>query len=167
MKNLTLCLLILSALTACNPTPRDERLLSSAVQRFDNPDAQILRGVRVPANQTYFYTSGIVAAPMETPTDTLNPYGDTYTQSLSTLRRIETILSDAQLQMKDVIFLRIYLVADPNRNGQIDFDGWFRAYQEFFNNDQNPNKVARTTLGVAALARPELLVEIEAVAIYP
>ncbi|GAB4112256.1 MAG: RidA family protein [Thermoflexibacter sp.] len=138
------------------------------VKRYDNPTAQILQGVEIPAGKKLFFTSGIVAPVLDsTSTDPYKRYGDTYTQSINTMKRIEDILVKAGLGLKDVVFLRIYIAPDPNKNKEFDFAAWFRAYQVFFNNAQNPVKVARTTLGTAALARPELLVEIEAVAVYP
>jgi enamine deaminase RidA (YjgF/YER057c/UK114 family) len=138
------------------------------IKRYDNPTSQILQGVEIPTGKKFFLTSGIVAPVLDsTSSDIYKSYGDTYTQSVNTLKRIEDILKKAGLGLKDVIFLRIYIAPDPNKNKEFDFAAWFKAYQVFFNNPQNPVKVARTTLGTAALARPELLVEIEAVAVYP
>jgi enamine deaminase RidA (YjgF/YER057c/UK114 family) len=143
-------------------------MLSAQVQRYDNPDSQILKGVRIPSNVQLFFTSGIVAPVLDKHSDDpYQRYGDTYTQSINTLQRIADILAEAGLRMEDVVQLRIYLAPDPKLDNTFDFEGWFRAYPQFFNNADNPNKVARTTLAVAALARPDLLVEIEAVAVYP
>jgi enamine deaminase RidA (YjgF/YER057c/UK114 family) len=138
------------------------------IQRYDNPKAQILLGVNIPASKQLFLTSGIVASPADTTAAAGTParYGDTYTQSLSALKKIEDILKLAGLTMQNVVFLRIYLVPDKHKNGQTDFEGWFKAYGKFFVNEGNPNKVARTTMGIYALANPDLLVEIEAVAAY-
>ncbi len=138
------------------------------IKRYDNPKAQILLGVDVPANKKWFLTSGIVASPADTTAAVGTParYGDTYTQSISTLKKIEDILKSAGLSLNQVVFLRIYLVPDKFKNGQTDFEGWFRAYGKFFVNDTNPNKVARTTVGINALANPDLLVEIEAIVAY-
>ena len=64
--------------------------------------------------------------------------------------------------MTDIVFLRIYIA--PDSSGTVDFDAFFKAYDTYFNTVDNPVKVARSTIGVYQLARPELLVEIEAVA---
>jgi hypothetical protein len=53
------------------------------------------------------------------------------------------------------------------KGGKPDFPGWFKAYGEFFNSKENPVKTARSTVGVAALVRPDWLLEIEAVAVWP
>ncbi len=66
-----------------------------------------------------------------------------------------------------MVYLRAYLVADPVLDNRVDFQGWFDAYAQFFNNENNPTKVARSTVAVAGLADPGWLIEIEAVAVYP
>jgi enamine deaminase RidA (YjgF/YER057c/UK114 family) len=59
--------------------------------------------------------------------------------------------------------LRIYLA--PDKDGKIPWTEWFESYNLFFNNEKRPAKVARTTLAVHSLARPDILVEIKAVAV--
>ena len=117
-----------------------------------------------------FFSSGQVTAPvhLDAPDKTLEKYGNTYEQSIGTLEKLEGVLKEAGLSMKDVIYLGVFIAPDPRTpDAQIDFDAWFKAYGKFFDNENNPNKTARTTLGVAALARPYLLVEVEAIAVYP
>ncbi|MGQ0765223.1 MAG: Rid family hydrolase, partial [Gemmatimonadota bacterium] len=94
-------------------------------------------------------------------------YGDTKTQAISVLREIENRLKARGLGMKDVIFLRAFLVPDKEKAGAADYAGWNEAYAMFFNNANNPTKVARSTLAVAGLVNSEWLIEIEAVAVYP
>ncbi|NJL12225.1 MAG: hypothetical protein HC913_03940 [Microscillaceae bacterium] len=142
---------------------------AQAIERIGQEDAAaILRGVAVPGSRALFFTSGLVPAVADSTAQGTARYGgDTYQQSLRVLARIEAVLREVKLDMQDVVVLKIFLAPDPDRRGQIDFEGWFRAYPVYFANAQNPHKVARTTLGVAALARPGLLVEIEAVAVFP
>jgi len=167
--------ILVVTLFACNP-PANEAVNSTEnisadkekIVRYDRPDAPILKGVSVPAGYNYYFTSGQIGYVQDTTAEYGDParYGDTYTQSVGALQKIEGILGEAGLTMKDVVFLRVFVAPDTNNNNQIDFDAWFKAYGEFFNNDENPNKVARTTLGVASLVRPGMLVEVEAVAAY-
>lgn len=164
-----ICLLALVGIVSCAQTETDENAKTAATQediivRFDRPDAAILRGVNVPAGKGYFFTSGLVAPVKnaEAAPGSYERYGNTYEQSIGILQRIQENLQEAGYGMEDVIFLRVYLA--PDREGKIDWDAWFSAYGEFFNNSENPNKVARSTIGVFALANPDLLVEIEAVA---
>lgn len=134
------------------------------IVRYDRPDAAILRGVYIPKGKEYFYTSGLVAPVKDENAvpGTYGRYGDTYEQSIGVLHRIKATIEEAEFTMEDVVFLRVYLA--PDKEGKIDWDAWFKAYGEFFNNEGNPNKVARSTIGVHSLANKELLIEIEAVA---
>lgn len=148
---------------------KTETKVTRTLQRYDRPDAGILRGVEVPEGAAFFFTSGLVGpviAP-EAEAGTGERYGDTYTQSIGIMERIKALLAEADLEMKDIIFLRVYMVPDKNKGGEIDWQGWFDAYAEYFGTEENPNKVARSTIGIYALANPDLLIEIEAVAVYP
>jgi len=61
--------------------------------------------------------------------------------------------------------MHVYLVGDPKKDGKMDFAGMMEAYKQFFGTDQQPNKPARSTVQVAALALPGALVEIEVIAV--
>lgn len=183
-KQLLYCLACLSLMIACQSkqntstdttqdTSQTARVKPEEVKRYDNPSSSILRGVAIPKGKKLFYTSGLVAPLIDSTADVNDAHkrrGITYTQSINTLTRIRKLLKEAGLQMKDVVYLRVYIAPDTQKGKgtEPDFDAWFKAYGEFFNNEKiNPVKVARTTLGVYHLARPDILIEIEAVAAYP
>lgn len=128
----------------------------------------ISSGVGVPAGRAYFWTSG-TGAPVikKDASTTYERYGDTYVQSVATLKNLAAVLAKEGLTMKDVIFLRVYVAPDAMKNGKPDFPAWFKAYGEVFNTKENPVKPSRSTLGVASLVNPDWLIEIEAVAVYP
>lgn len=159
-----LCLLSL-IMVSCGPqTDGEDKQTEKEIVRYDRPDASILKGVYIPEGKEYFHTSGLVA-PAKNPDaepGTYERYGDMYEQSIGILKRIEETLDEGGFSMEDVFFLRVYLA--PDKDGNIDWNAWFNAYGEYFNNDANPNKVARSTIAVYALANPDLLIEIEAVA---
>ena len=125
--------------------------------------------VAIPANAAVVWTSGTVPSVADTsaPQGSRARYGDTKTQAVSVLKNIEARLKEHGLGMKDVVYLRAYLVPDKEKGGTIDTQGWNAAYGEFFNNATNPVKPARSTVGVAALVSPEWLVEVEAFAVFP
>lgn len=128
----------------------------------------IAAGVALPAGRALFWTSGTVPTPLNKEGKTIyERYGDTYTQGVSALKNIERVLAAQGLTMKDVVYLRVYLCPDAAKDGKPDFAGWFKTYAEFFNNEKNPGKTARSTMGVAALVSPDWLIEIEAFAAYP
>lgn len=136
---------------------------------FGPASSSISSAVAVPRNAAFYYTSGTVPPLLDAnaPAGTRERYGDTYTQAVGTLRRISDLLKEQNLSLSDVIYLTCYLVPDPFNNNQVDYQGWFRAYGEFFNNASNPVKTARSTVGVQGLVISDWLVEIEAVAVYP
>jgi enamine deaminase RidA (YjgF/YER057c/UK114 family) len=170
MRSLIYFVLIGAVLSACHLKieQKNDKVASSKkesiITRFDRPDVSILKGVHIPEDKSYFYTSGLVADAInsEAAPGTYQRYGNTYQQSISTLEKIKATLKEADFEMEDVFFLRVYLA--PNQDGEVDWQAWFDAYGEYFNNDENPDKVARSTIAVYALANPDLLIEIEAVA---
>jgi enamine deaminase RidA (YjgF/YER057c/UK114 family) len=80
---------------------------------------------------------------------------DVYAQAKQTLANIEGYLREAGATLKDVVRTRIYLT-DIGRWQEVA-----RAHREAFG-DVRP---ASSMLGISRLAEPEMLVEIEAVAI--
>lgn len=134
---------------------------------YGPPASPILSAVAVPDDRAYFWTSGTVPPVLNPDGATaFERYGDTKTQGIGTIKRIETLLQEAGLSLANVVYLRVYLVADPLKNNTVDFQGWFDAYAQFFNTEKVP-KVARSTVAVAGLVVPDWLIEIEAVAVYP
>jgi enamine deaminase RidA (YjgF/YER057c/UK114 family) len=108
------------------------------------------------------YLAGQMASPMEgKPT----VYGDTKTQTLSVLTKIQSLLKEQGLTMGDVVQMRVFLAADPAKGGKLDFDGMNEAYDQFFGTPRQPNKPVRAAVQVAALVQPWGLVEIEVTAV--
>jgi enamine deaminase RidA (YjgF/YER057c/UK114 family) len=136
---------------------------------FTGGRGNISNTVAIPANAAVVWTSGTVPSVADTsaPADSPARWGDTRTQAVSVLKAIETRLKEHGLGMKDVVYLRAYLVPDKNKGGTIDTQGWNEAYGQFFNNATNPVKTARSTVGVLALVNPAWLVEVEAFAVFP
>jgi len=81
--------------------------------------------------------------------------GDVYAQAKQTLANIEGYLREAGASLKDVVRTRIYLT-DIGRWQEVA-----RAHREAFD-DVRP---ASSLLEISRLAEPEMLVEIEAVAV--
>lgn len=136
---------------------------------FTGGRGNISNTVAIPANAAVVWTSGTVpgVADASAPAGSRARYGDTKTQAISVLTAIEARLKEHGLAMKDVVYLRAYLVPDKEKNNAIDSQGWNEAYGQFFNNANNPVKPARSTVGVLALVNPEWLVEVEAFAVFP
>ncbi len=114
------------------------------------------------------YLSGQLASPV-TPADAATgkaaAYGDTKTQALSALNKIQGLLKSQGLDMKDVVKMTVFLAGDPDKGGKLDFPGLQASYTQFFGTKDQPNKPARSAMQVAALAAPWALVEIEVIAV--
>lgn len=140
---------------------------AQAIERFDrHATLPIARTVQVPSTAETLYLSGEVASPIvpagaqgETP-----EYGDTEAQTSSVFEKIERTLRDRGYAMGDVVKLTVFLVGVPEKSGQLDMDGFTRAYVRYFGTAAQPNLPARSTVQVAGLSRPGYLVEIEAIA---
>ncbi len=139
---------------------------SPAIVRLVNPPpAIILGGVVLPPGAEILMLSGQLAAPIDPArTDSIEAYGDTRTQTISTFNKIKAALAKQGYAMSDIVKLTVFVAGDPKLGGKMDFAGFNAGYKEFFGTAENPNLVARSTVQVAALAGPNFLVEIEATA---
>lgn len=131
-----------------------------------NPDMPIAQAVEVPAGQAIVFLSGSVpdVADKAAPKDSPQAFGDTKTQTVSVLKKIEATLKSMNLTMQDVVKMQVFLVGDPAREGKMDFPGLMDGYRQFFGTKEQPNLPARSVVKVAGLANPGWLVEIEVTA---
>ena len=123
----------------------------------------IAQAVTATGNTTTVYVSGQVPPVINKDADPSSPqaYGDTKTQTVGVLNRIKTILEGQGLGMGDVVKMQVFLV--HNASAPMDFKAFMEGYTQFFGGSQ-PNLPARSVVGVAALANPGFLVEIEVIA---
>jgi enamine deaminase RidA (YjgF/YER057c/UK114 family) len=139
--------------------------VAQEVTRQGAAGAPISVSVAVPPGTRLVYVSGAVPDPVDTtaPLDSPTRFGDTYAQTRSVLEKLSGALKDQGMSLGDIVMMRVFLVAPPGQ-ARIDFAGMMRAYTERFGTRDQPNKPARSTIGVASLAAPGFLVEIEATA---
>ena len=146
-------------------------LVSTSATRADvvrtpipNSTFPIALAVQVPPTATTWYVSGQVPPVVSKDADPASPqaYGDVKTQTVGVLNRIKGILEGLGLGMGDVVKMQVFLVHDAR--APMDFKGFMEGYTQFFGGSQ-PNLPARTTVGVASLANPGFLVEIEVTAV--
>lgn len=133
------------------------------------PPALILQGAKVKAGTELFFLSGQLPSPVDPSkplsmaTATVDDFGDTKTQTISTLAKIKTLLEANGYKMSDLVKLSLFVAADP-KTGKMDFAGANEGFKQFFGTADNPTTVARSTFQVAALVAPAFLIEIEAIA---
>ncbi|MET0268336.1 MAG: RidA family protein [Duganella sp.] len=156
-------LLLSAASVAANANANAQQIKRTPIPNSNFP---ISVAVTVPAGAETIYLSGVLpdvadaAAPKGTPA----AYGDTQTQTLSVLRKLQAALAAEGLSFADVVSLRVFLVGDPKLDNKLDFAGLNAAYGQFFGTAAQPAKPARTALQVVALPLPGALVEIDLVA---
>jgi enamine deaminase RidA (YjgF/YER057c/UK114 family) len=162
-------ILFLPAAAAAQPPPVTAPSGPSQVTFYGSPQSAIASGVVIPADRAFVWTSGTTpsAAKADAPAGSRERYGDTRTQAASILRTIATQLKAQGLSMKDVVYLRAYLVPDPTKENKMDQAGWSAAYGEVFGTAENPTKPARSSVGVSQLVNADFLIEIEAFAVFP
>ena len=126
----------------------------------------IAQAVEIPEDARLVYVSGQGPSVVDksAPRFIAAAYGNTETQTLSTLASIDDILGRHGLSMGDVVKMQVVLVGDPASGGRMDFTGFMRAYMKHFGTETQPNLPARSAMQVAGLANPGWLVEIEVVA---
>lgn len=133
-----------------------------------NSKAHILQAVTVGAGTELVYFSGLLPSPANAaaPHEQLKAEGDTKAQAEAVFKKLVDVLAVQGLGLRDVIQLRIFLVADPKTN-KLDFNGLQQAYTQFFGTQEQPELPTRTTVGIASLVLPGALIEIEAIAARP
>ncbi|MBV8853913.1 MAG: RidA family protein [Sinobacteraceae bacterium] len=124
----------------------------------------IARAVEIPAGFKLIFHSGFTPQPADPKAQENTPayWGDTRTQAISALKRLEESLKSMGLGFGDVVKMNVFLVGEPG-SGKMDFKGFMEAYTQFFGTREQPNLPARSAVQVAALAVPGMLVEIEVV----
>lgn len=135
--------------------------------KLPGSDFPIALAVEVPAGKKVVYLSGAgpAVANKDAKPNSVEYFGDTKTQSASTLAAIEATLKSLKLEMKDVVKMTVFLVGDPAKAGEIDFAGFMEAYRKYYGGAANPQLPARSTVKVAGLVNPGWLIEIEVVAV--
>jgi enamine deaminase RidA (YjgF/YER057c/UK114 family) len=133
------------------------------VRHSNGPSFPIARAVEVPAGKTIYFHSGMTPQPLDPKAKPGTPeyWGDTKAQTLSVFNRIKDSLDKLGLTFGDVVAMTVYLVGDPAKEGKMDFEGMMAAYSQFFGTKEQPNLPARSTVQVAGLVAPGMLVEIE------
>jgi len=98
----------------------------------------------------------------------MKAHTDTTSQTVGILKDLQKFLESQKLTLGDVVMMRVYLGADPAKDGKGDFAGMMAGYTQFFGTKDQPNKPARTTLQVVLPAGARgALIEIDLVAVRP
>jgi enamine deaminase RidA (YjgF/YER057c/UK114 family) len=141
---------------------------AQSVSRLAAPAANspIASAVTVPPGYTTYYISGTPAGPKNpsAPEGSADRWGDTTQQTADSLGKLEATLKQLGLTFGDVVKATVFIVADPNNGGKINFPAMNAEWSKHFGTASQPNKPARSTVEVK-LATPGALIEIEMVAV--
>jgi enamine deaminase RidA (YjgF/YER057c/UK114 family) len=131
------------------------------VERTGQPTGVISSTATVPADMKLVFISGTTPSPLDPakPDD----FGDTKTQTLSILTKMKAQLESMGMTMGDIVKMTVFLVA-PTPGGRMDSAAMNDVFKTFFGTPEQPNKPTRSTIQIAALGRPTMYVEIEAIA---
>ncbi len=127
---------------------------------YASPTAFYAKSIVIPPGYETIRLPGIIPDPA---TAGGADYGDTERQAESVFGKIATGLAELGASEADVVAMTVYLAA-PTAGGQMDFDGMMRAYGRHYGSPAQPNRPVRSTVQVAGLVRPGILVEIEVTA---
>jgi enamine deaminase RidA (YjgF/YER057c/UK114 family) len=131
-----------------------------AIQRqYASPTAFYAKHIVIPPGYATIRLPGIIP-------DADKFDGDTEAQAENVFAKIAAALAEAGASEADVVAMTVYLVK-PAAAAGMDFDGMMRAYSRRYGSDAQPNRPVRSTVEVAGLARPGVLVEIEVTAAVP
>ena len=143
------------------------------IQRFADPrpsqhqiDAPWADAVEIPAGARLLFLAGQtppVVDPAQ-PDESFAAYGDTCTQTLGCLRRIEAALEQRGYGIGDIVKMTAYMVRDSAKGDVLDLAGFGKAYRQFFGTGQQPNLPARTRVEVKHFMNRGWLVEIDVIA---
>jgi len=139
------------------------------IEHNGDAKAAIAASVFVPSGYDTLYVSGMTPPVIDqaAPKGTKASFGDTKTQTMGVLQRLEDELKAHGFSFGDVVQMRVYMVGDPDMGGKMDFAGMMAAYTTKFGTADQPNKPARVTSQVASLVGPGQMVEIEVQAAKP
>jgi enamine deaminase RidA (YjgF/YER057c/UK114 family) len=157
------------AVLATINSPAAAQQPANAVRFVGTATSPISASVIIPANRASLWISGTTppVVKADAPAGSRERYGDTETQATGVLKNIAAQLSAEGLSMKDVVYVRAFLVPDPAKENKIDVAGWNAAYTRVFGTTTNPTKTARSTVGVIQLVNQDFLIELEAFAVFP
>ena len=129
---------------------------------YGSPTSVIAGTATVPPGSTMVFISGTTPSPLD-PAVPEN-LGNTREQTLSVLTKIKTTLEGMGMDMGDIVKMTVFLVGTPETEGRMDSAAMNEVSRTFFGTPEQPNRPTRSTIQIAALGRPGMYVEIEAIA---
>lgn len=162
MRKISALVTLAAALAASVECAVAQEAEEAVTRTYGSPTAVIAGTASVAAGSKIVFISGTTPAPLD-PAVPEN-LGDTRQQTLSVLTRIQTQLAELGMDMGDVVKMTVFLVGVPELEGRMDSAAMNEVFRTFFGTAEQPNRPTRSTIQIAALGRPGMYVEIEAIA---
>ncbi|MEH3108451.1 MAG: Rid family hydrolase [Sphingomonas fennica] len=126
------------------------RRLGAGHQDPVEPPGRILSGAKVGPNSEILFLSGQLASPIDpnkkmADIKSVDDFGDSKTQTISTLKKIKELLAAQGYTMADIVKMTLFITADP-KTGKMDFAGVNEGFGQFFGTPREPRH--RRPLGV-------------------
>jgi enamine deaminase RidA (YjgF/YER057c/UK114 family) len=171
MKN-SVAAFVVAAVSLATLSVADAAGKPNEIVRYENAGSTpspIARAIEVPASYRLVFHSGLTPQPADpkAPQNSAQYWGSTKAQSLSVLTRLQESVKSMGLTFGDVVKMTVFLAGDPATGGRMDFAGFMEAYSQYFGTKEQPNRPARSTVQVANLVQPGMLVEIEVILAKP
>jgi enamine deaminase RidA (YjgF/YER057c/UK114 family) len=155
----TIAALGLSGCVIADVTEVAQPTVGALQRQYASPTAFYAKHIVIPPGYATIRLPGIIP-------DADAFSGDTEAQAENVFAKIAAALKEAGASEADVVAMTVYLVA-PKAGAGMDFDGMMRAYSRRYGSETQPNRPVRSTVEVAGLVRPGVLVEIEVTAAVP
>ncbi|SRR6266702_1724 len=114
----------------------------------------------VPGGSTLYFLSGSL------PSFDPKAPDDTESQARSAISKLVATLKTLGLTPADAVKATVFLAGDPAKGGEMDFEGFAKAWAEVWPSS-DARLPARSTVKVASLVLPGALIEIEMIAGRP
>lgn len=154
--------LAIATLASAFCAPAGGALAQEIERTVASPTAVISSNISLPPDSRIVFISGTTPSPLDPAAP--DNLGDTRQQTLSVLTKIKTQLEALGMGMGDVVKMTVFLVGVPENGGRMDSAAMNEVFRTFFGTAEQPNRPTRSTIQVAALGRPTMYVEIEAIA---
>lgn len=144
---------------------------SSRVRSYGRPTWALSTGKAIAGGTSLYFQSAIYPDTM-TPAMAAMPLkmrmykGDVAAQAEMIFKKQVAALTEAGLTPRDAFFSRNILYPNPKSGGRLDFAGFNKAYNDVYNNPDNPNRLARTVMSAPGYASQGQLLAIETYAAY-
>ena len=133
MLRVLLSVVLVSSLAACTGNAGKEtakketpaKKEAGELKRHRAGSFPIASAVEVPSGFKLVYHSGQVPDPIDREKGT---YGDTEQQTFNVLSKLKKSVEDKGWSLKDIVKMVVFLVGDPEKGGQMDFQGMMKAY---------------------------------------